>query len=1020
MYTKKISSTDKEFHDTPPQFKALDRKRFFYVESHFKQLITQNVRGNANIVYIIVAYGYFKATGQFFNTAIQEDVDYVAGRLKLKQSFNWESYNTSTRNRHREMILDALGFKPFNQTTIQPLLPLIRTDARSQKNPDKCFISVCEWLFEHKVETPDYKTICDTVESVYKTHIDQQIAVVKNNLSNDGAQKLDALFAKGKNTYDEMETYRLTLLKKLNQSTKTSKIRENVARYDTLKPLYDIALPIVSELDFTKDGLKRYALSVHRRQVFQINRLKDHDRHLHLVIFIAHQFQHLVDILVETFLASVKTAVNKAENLAKEEYYKQRQEQSGHTQTLVKDTVDLVSLVEKLKETLNNPILSDSEKVEKAIRLISPSKMSTENVNSHIKDVQDDLDKISGQALEMLFLEEGATSLQLKCSDILRRLNFDCDVKSNKLLKAISQYQAKNGKVDDTFPVGFLTNSESGYVDTKDSFRAKLYRILLYKHTAAAIKDGTLSIVNSNRYRQLEQYLISREYFQKNRDHILNLADMADFKDVKKLVEHWELELDAQYKETNEHILENLNEYIETDGLGGFKLTYERNTRAEVLLEMESDVALFPDDQYIRIAEALSTVNAASGFLDEFEHNSIRYRKPRPEDKNFLAGIIALGEHLSVPKLSKLAREIELATLESTTNGFFTLENLRRANDAVIRFVNQLPLAKVFIGDYGLQTSSDGQKWTIAYESLNANKSFKYGGRDPVVSAYTFIDIRGMFPYSMVISGAEFEAHYMVDGLLKNDVVKSDLHSTDSHGYTEAIFGLTHLLKFSFGPRIKNPGKRVLYSFKTPTFYKKKSYPIFPKERINKDKIIDNWEDVLRLCASIKLGEVTASQIFKRLNSYSKNNPLYEALKAFGGIPKTLFLLRYADDVGMRKAIHCQLNKGEAGNKLDRALAIGRADYVQTIKEDQEIAETCKRLLKNVIVCWNFMYLSKRLSEAKTDVEYSLLLKKIKASSMLSWEHFVFHGEFDFSQNSLKDSQQIDLQKILDPDLIKE
>ncbi|MBC6905028.1 hypothetical protein DWB84_06065 [Saccharophagus sp. K07] len=195
---------------------------------------------------------------------------------------------------------------------------------------------------------------------------------------------------------------------------------------------------------------------------------------------------------------------------------------------------------------------------------------------------------------------------------------------------------------------------------------------------------------------------------------------------------------------------------------------------------------------------------------------------------------------------------------------------------------------------------------------------------------------------------------------------------------------------------------------------------MFPKERINKDKIIDNWEDVLRLCASIKLGEVTASQIFKRLNSYSKNNPLYEALKAFGGIPKTLFLLRYADDVGMRKAIHRQLNKGEAGNKLDRALAIGRADYVQTIKEDQEIAETCKRLLKNVIVCWNFMYLSKRLSEAKTDVEYSLLLKKIKASSMLSWEHFVFHGEFDFSQNSLKDSQQIDLQKILDPDLIKE
>ena len=68
-----------------------------------------------------------------------------------------------------------------------------------------------------------------------------------------------------------------------------------------------------------------------------------------------------------------------------------------------------------------------------------------------------------------------------------------------------------------------------------------------------------------------------------------------------------------------------------------------------------------------------------------------------------------------------------------------------------------------------------------------------------------------------------------------------------------------------------------------------------------------------------------------------------------------------------------------------RALAIGRMDYVQTIKEDQEIAETCKRLIKNSIVCWNFMYLSKRLSETSNDYEYSILLRKIKASSMLSW-----------------------------------
>jgi hypothetical protein len=32
-------------------------------------------------------------------------------------------------------------------------------------------------------------------------------------------------------------------------------------------------------------------------------------------------------------------------------------------------------------------------------------------------------------------------------------------------------------------------------------------------------------------------------------------------------------------------------------------------------------------------------------------------------------------------------------------------------------------------------------------------------------------------------------APYVIDGLMHNDVVKSDVHSTDTHGYSEMIFG---------------------------------------------------------------------------------------------------------------------------------------------------------------------------------------------------------------------------------------
>ncbi|MEW8287035.1 MAG: Tn3 family transposase [Candidatus Thiodiazotropha endolucinida] len=1021
MYTKEINKGDKHFHDNPPVFKAADRKRFFYVEAHFKDLLSNYVRGNGNRVFIVVAYGYFKATGQFFKSARQVDLNYVAGRFGIDQTFKWKNYNKNTRDRHRDLILGALGYRAFTKSATRPLKQIIRNDARAQNNPDRCFLQVCEWLFEHKVEIPDYQTIVDTIQSIYKDHLDEQIAVVKKHLSLHDANLIDELFEKSRNTYDKMEAHRLTLLKKLKQSTKTNTIRENVAAFDILKPLYEIANPIVNHLDFNNDGLKRYALSVQRRQVFQIKRLKDSDRHLHALIYVVYQFQQLVDTLIDTFKAAVKSSVNKAEKLAKDEYYRQRKEQTGHTQQLVLDAVDLVSVIEKVEESLTNPIFSDSEKIETSLKLIGPKRLSIENILDHIKDVNEDLTKVSGQALEMKYLEEGARSLQLKCSDIVCRLSFDSESSNASLLRAINKYQLRMGKVDGTFPVGFMNSTEKGYVDSEEGFRKLLYRVIFYRHISESIQGGSLHISNSNQYRQLDHYLFSKDYFKKYQSRILRLADMEDYEDVDAVLDRLELTVDAQFKETNEHILENMNEYIKTDGLGGFHLTSERNTKAEALLDTTIDIPLFPENEYIRIAEAISTVNAASKFLDGFEHTTLRYRKPRPEDKFFIAGIMALGEHLSVPKLSKLSHEIELSILESTTNGYFTLDNLRRANNIIVKFVNKLPLSKVYIGDFGLQTSSDGQKWSVAYESLNANYSFKYGGRDLVISAYTFTDARGMFPYSQVISGAEKEAHYMVDGVLKNEVVQSEMHSTDTDGYTEALFGITDIVKLSFAPRIKKPGKRHLYSFKRPSHYKRKKYPILPKSKVDIALIRKHWDDILRLCASIKLGKVTASQIFKRLNSKStKQNPLYDAIKAYGGITKTIYLLRYADDVEMRKAVHKQLNKGESGNKLDKSLAIGRIEYTQTLKEDQEIAETCKRLLKNVIVCWNFMYLSKKLSETRTDAEYALLLRKIKASSMHTWGHFVFHGEYDFSDNSLTDSQGFDLKRLMDPNLIKE
>ena len=54
------------------------------------------------------------------------------------------------------------------------------------------------------------------------------------------------------------------------------------------------------------------------------------------------------------------------------------------------------------------------------------------------------------------------------------------------------------------------------------------------------------------------------------------------------------------------------------------------------------------------------------------------------------------------------------------------------------------------------------------------------------------------------LSAAERESAYVIDGLMHNEVMKSDIHSTDAFGFSELVFAVSHLLGFSYAPRFKN------------------------------------------------------------------------------------------------------------------------------------------------------------------------------------------------------------------------
>jgi hypothetical protein len=78
------------------------------------------------------------------------------------------------------------------------------------------------------------------------------------------------------------------------------------------------------------------------------------------------------------------------------------------------------------------------------------------------------------------------------------------------------------------------------------------------------------------------------------------------------------------------------------------------------------------------------------------------------------------------------------------------------------------------------------------------------------------------------------------------------------------IFGTMHLLGFSYAPRIKDLKHQRLYTFKSRRGWDRAQVKVGPSGYIDTQIIEDNWDDILRFIATIKLKETTASEIFRR------------------------------------------------------------------------------------------------------------------------------------------------------------
>jgi hypothetical protein len=104
--------------------------------------------------------------------------------------------------------------------------------------------------------------------------------------------------------------------------------------------------------------------------------------------------------------------------------------------------------------------------------------------------------------------------------------------------------------------------------------------------------------------------------------------------------------------------------------------------------DREPLLSVLPTRRYVSLLEVLATVNRFTHFLDAFEPWRVQYARTKPADRTFFAGITGYGCFIGTRKMASISSGIAASELESTVNGYFTLDNVHGANDRIIEFMD--------------------------------------------------------------------------------------------------------------------------------------------------------------------------------------------------------------------------------------------------------------------------------------------------------------------------------------------
>jgi TnpA family transposase len=366
----------------------------------------------------------------------------------------------------------------------------------------------------------------------------------------------------------------------------------------------------------------------------------------------------------------------------------------------------------------------------------------------------------------------------------------------------------------------------------------------------------------------------------------------------------------------------------------------------------------------VRIEDLLQDVEEWCGFMSAFQPLGGYQKRAADLPRSLLATIIAHGTNLGLAAMSQSVDTLTAEALQDTSRWFLRDVTIKAANTILVNHHHGLKISSIW-GD-GTRSSSDGQRFAVERRSLLGSLYPRYFGYyEHVLQLYTHTSDQDSVYGTQAISCGPREAGYVLTGILGNDTDLSIReHTSDTNGFTEHLFALCALLGINFMPRLKDLSDQVLSRIDRDTDYGDLQ-PLF-RGRINIELILEQWDELVRLAASLKDRLTPAHVVMQRLVNANASDRLAGALSQLGRLIKTLHILRYIQEEKLRDAIQMQLNRGEFRHILAKSLFFANwgtfrsGDYEEVMNK-----ASCLSLLSNAVLVWNTVHIARIVDQLR-------------------------------------------------------